>query len=148
MKIILLKDVRKVGKKYDVKEVADGFAINMLIPHGEAIVANAENTKKISAIKARDEKFRQINEELLNENLEALRQTTLEIFGKMNDKGSLFAGVHQAQLVDELKKQAHIDLLPEFILLDKPIKEAGEHDIMIEAHGKKAKFKVVIKPLE
>ena len=147
MKIILLKDVRKVGKKYETKEVADGFALNMLIPHGEAIVASPENVKKITAIKEKDEMFKTIDEDILKKNLSAIKETVLEIHGKTNDKGHLFAGIHKEQIVIELKKQAHIDILPEFVLLEKPLKEVGEHDVEIEAHGQKVKLKVVIKPL-
>lgn len=148
MKIILLKDVRKVGKKYETKEVADGFALNMLIPHGEAIVANPENIKKITALKEKDEKFQTVNDDLLKMNLASINSTVLEIHGKTNDKGHLFAGIHKEQLVSELKKQAHIDILPEFIILDKPIKEVGNHDIDIQAGGGNAKLRVSIKPLE
>ncbi len=148
MKIILLKEVRKVGKKYDVKDVADGFAINMLIPHGDAIVASSENLKKMTALRAKDEMFKKIDEDILNKNLIAIKETVLQISGKTNDKGHLFAGIHKEQIIDELKKQAHIDLLPEFILLEKPLKEVGEHVVSVEAHSKKVSFKVVIKPLE
>ncbi|MEI6420044.1 MAG: 50S ribosomal protein L9 [bacterium] len=148
MKIILLKDVRKVGKKYDIKEVAEGYASNMLIPHGEAIVANPENLKKITALMLKDAAFRKIDEDILNKNLTAIKETVLEIAGKTNDKGHLFAGIHKEQIAEELKKQAHIDLLAEFILLVKPLKEVGEHVVEVEAHGKKVNFKVVIKSLE
>lgn len=146
MKIILLKDVRKVGKKYEVKEVAEGFATNMLIPRGDAIVATPDNTKKVSVLKAKDEMYKKIDEELLNKNLLAIKSTILEIQGKTNEKGHLFAGIHKEQLSEELKKN-HIDILPEFIVLEKPLKEIGEHEVEVEAHGKKVKFKVVIKAL-
>lgn len=147
MKVILVKDVRKVGKKYDVKEVADGFALNSLIPSKMAIPATPENTKHVEMLKKRESDFRRVDEEILRKNLAAIRETVLEIAGKTSEAGHLFAGIHKEQLSEELKKQAQIDILPDFILLDKPLKEVGEHEVEVEANGVKVKFKVVIKSL-
>jgi large subunit ribosomal protein L9 len=148
MKIILIKDVRKVGKKYDVKDVADGFALNSLIPNKEAIPATPENVKRVETMKKKESDFKRVDEEILRKNLAAIRETILEISGKTNDIGHLFAGIHKEQLAVELKKQAHIDILPEYILLEKNLKEVGEHEVEVEAQGVKVKFKVVVKGLE
>ncbi len=51
MKVILLKDVRKVGKKFETKDVADGFALNFLIPRKLAEVSNVSNSKKMETMK-------------------------------------------------------------------------------------------------
>lgn len=148
MKVILLKDVKKVGKKYDVKEVSEGFASNLLFPRKEAMIATPENIKKIELVKKQDLQFKKIDEDLLKKNLEVLAETVLEILGKVNDVGHLFAGIHKDQLLAELSAQKHIDLQPDFVKLDKPIKEAGDHIIEVEAHGRKVSFKLVVKKLD
>ena len=69
MKVILLKDVANLGKRYDTKEAADGYAINFLIPKGLAVAATPNVVKKIEMEKAREEGERKVQEELLLENL-------------------------------------------------------------------------------
>jgi len=145
MKIILLKDIPKLGKKYEVKNSSDGHAVNMLIPRGFAIAATPENLRRIEAIKAKVEGEKKVYEALLTENLKTLEDTVLTITGKANEKGHLFAGLHQAEIAAELAKETRIQLDPSFIQLDHPIKEIGEHTIEIKGEGKSAKLKVVIK---
>ena len=145
MKIILLKDIAKLGKKYEVKNAADGHAVNMLIPRGMAIVATPENLRRIESEKSKVEGERKVHEALLSENLKALESTVLTVIGKANEKGHLFAGLHQTEIAAELVKQARIQLDPASIQLDHAIKEVGEHMIEIKSAGKSAKFKLVIK---
>lgn len=144
MKIILLQDVAKVGKKYDVKTVSDGHALNMLIPKGLAIVADASALKRVEKLKAEDTAHKKVQEDLLLMNLKAVEGTTLEISEKANEKGHLFAGVHKTEIIAHMKADKHIDLLPDFIVLDKPIKEVGEHTVEIKVKDKSAKLKLVI----
>lgn len=144
MKIILLKDVQKVGKKYETKDVSDGFALNSLIPRGLAIAATPDVVKRIGLEKAKIEGERKVHEELLRENMKKLESTTLTMSGKANDKGHLFASFHAGELAAELSKQAHIQIDPSFIKLKSPLKAIGEHIVEVEAEGKKGKFKVVI----
>jgi len=145
MKIILLQDVAKVGKKYDTKSVSDGHALNLLIPKGLAIVANPEAIKKIEKLKAADTEHKKVQEDLLLMNLKSIDGVTLEMSEKANEKGHLFAGIHKDEIIAAMNTQKHINLLPEFIILEKPIKEVGEHSVEIKIKDKKAILKLSIK---
>lgn len=148
MKIILLKDVAKFGKKYDIKEVSDGHAINMLIPRGFAISATAEAVKRINVEKAKIEGERKVHEDLLIKNLKDLDGVTLTINSKTNEKGHLFAGLRREDIVLELKKQTQLEIAPESIELDHPIKEVGDYVINVNSGGRKAKFKMIVVSLQ
>ena len=145
MKIILLQDIQKVGKKSDVKNVSDGHALNLLIPKGLAVVATQKELARVEKIKAGDTAHKNVQEELLMMNIKTIEGMTLEMKEKANDKGHLFAGIHKAEIMAAMKKEKQINLLPDFILLDKPIKEVGEFSIDIKVKDKSAKLKLVIK---
>ncbi len=145
MKIVFLKDIPKVGKKYETKNISDGYALNFLIPNGLAVVASAAVMKRIELEKARDAGERKVHEDLLIKNLKEIDGATITMTEKANEKGHLFAGIHKAEIVPEIAKQTRVQIHADFIDLDKPIKEVGEFDINIKVQDKKAKFKLVVK---
>jgi len=147
MKIILLRDVKGLGRKYDIKEAKDGHALNLLIPQGLAVHATDKNVKEFDLKKRTDLEHRKIQEDLLIMNLKELSGAKIEMTEKANDKGHLFAGIHKEQIIPEIKKQTRIDMLPEFLILEKPIKEIGEHEITVKVADKTVKFKLVVKVL-
>jgi large subunit ribosomal protein L9 len=140
MKVILLKDVPKIGKRYETKEVSDGYAANMLIPRGLAIAATGSAVKSLEAERAKAEGERKINEELLLKNLVEIEGKTIVMKAKGSEKGHLFAGVHKEELIAEIEKQTRLKFNPEHINLEKPIKEAGDHKIEVKGAGKSVKF--------
>jgi len=147
MKIVLNKDVKGVGKKHDIKTVADGFALNSLIPQGLAEVATSVALARIEKIKKQEESDKKVREDLLSKNIKSLHDVVVEIALPANEKGHLFAGIHLNEIASLVKEQTRIDVLPEFIVLEKPIKEVGEHKIDVKVQGKSATFtlKVVAK---
>ncbi len=144
MKVILQKDVAKLGRKYDVKEVSSGHAQNLLIPQGLAVVATKEALKKTEVARLAMEAERKIHEDLLVKNIKDLDGVTLTIVGKANDKGHLFAGIHKEAIVEELLKQTQLQVDPSAIELEHPLKTVGEHTIEVKGGGKSAKFKVIV----
>jgi large subunit ribosomal protein L9 len=144
MKVILLKDVKGVGKKYDIKEVGDGHAVNLLIPKGLAVTATPAAIKKIDIQKASDTTMKAVDAELAKNNIEQLSSQVIEMTEKANEKGHLFAGVHTEEISKAIKKQIHLDILPEWIKLEKPIKTTGEYEINVEWHGQSGSFKLLI----
>lgn len=144
MKIILLKDISKLGRKYDVKTVSDGHALNLLIPQGSAIAATPDALKRIETEKAKMVGERKVQEELLVKNLAGLKDITLTVQVKANDKGHLFAGMHREEVAAEIEKQTRLQIDPSFIQLEHPLKELGEHTIEVKAEGKSVKFKLVL----
>lgn len=145
MKIILLKDVKKLGKKYDIKDVADGHALNMLIPNGFAVPATTGNVNMIEARKKGDMLENAKSEAEVQKALNEIKGISVEMAGKVNDKGHLFAGIHKAEIIATLKKQKGLNIATEHLLLEKPIKEVGEHAITVKVGDKEATFKLVIK---
>lgn len=144
MKIILLKDVPKVGRKYDVKNIADGYAMNFLIPQKLAEYATPEKIKNLEMKKMQDSEEKKIQENILMKNIKALNGVSIEMKEKTNEKGHLFKGIHKEEIAKALKEQKHIDLKPEHIQLEHPIKEAGEFDITVKVDKSKVVFKLVI----
>ncbi|MCR4334134.1 MAG: 50S ribosomal protein L9 [Patescibacteria group bacterium] len=148
MKIILLKDTPKVGKKYDVKDISDGYALNLLIPKGFAEIATEKAVKRVSVEKAKEDIEKKIQEDLLLKNLNDMNGIVIEMAGKANEKGHLFAGIHSAEIAPEITKQTRLIISPEFIKLDKPIKEVGEHEITVQVQDKTVKFKLKITAID
>lgn len=144
MKVILLKDVPKIGRKYDVKDVSPGHASNFLIPRGLAEIATNSSIKKISTLRAQEEAEGKIKEDLLLKNLIDIEGIHIEVSEKANDKGHLFAGLHKEEIAKLIEVQTRLAILPSYIVLDKPIKTVGDHIVEVEVQGKKAKFKLTI----
>ncbi|MDB5259246.1 MAG: rplI [Candidatus Taylorbacteria bacterium] len=145
MKVIFLKDVPKVGKKYEVKNIADGYALNLLLPKGLAVAATPEVTKRIELEKARAIGEQKVHEELLAKNLSELDGKMITMSERANEKGHLFAGIHKDELIPVIQEQTRIQISAEHIVLEKPIKETGEYTIQIKVGEKSAKFKLVVK---
>jgi len=145
MKVILLKDVVKIGRKYDVKDVSPGHASNFLIPRGLAEIATESNMKKVATIRAQDEVEHKIKEDLLLKNIADIEGVHVEVTEKANDKGHLFAGLHKEEIAKLIQKQTRLQILPTHIVLDKPIKTVGEHQIEVEVQNKKVHFTLTIK---
>ncbi len=144
MKVILLKDVSGVGRKNDEKTVSDGFALNFLIPKGLAETATMKASGRATLQRAEVVVHQKIQEDLLIKNLKAVGSAEIKLFEKANEKGHLFAGVHKIEIASALKEQAKVDVLPEFIVLDAPIKQVGEYTIEIKVQDKSTKFKLTI----
>lgn len=144
MKVILTKDVSKLGKRFDIKEVSSGYALNLLIPQGLALTATPDAIKRVEIEKKKIDGERKVQEELLAKNIQDLEAVTLTVVGKANAKGHLFAGLHTEEIAKEVQKQTGLQVDPSFIQLEHAIKEVGEHTIEVKAGEKSAKFKLVI----
>lgn len=144
MKVILLKDVPKVGRKYEIKNIADGYARNMLFPKKLAEPATPESEARIEKMKAQDAGNKKIQAELLAKNLSAVEGKEITIVGKANEEGHLFAGIHMGEILKALKEQLHVDANEEMIGLDKPLKETGVFPVTLSAGGKSATFNIKI----
>jgi large subunit ribosomal protein L9 len=116
----------------------------MLIPKGLAETATPANIKKMEVRKSTDTTMKAVDAELAKANIEQLGAQTIEISEKANEKGHLFAGVHTEEIAKAVKKQIHLDIDPEWIKLEKPIKTTGEYEINVEWHGQTGTFKLSI----
>ncbi len=147
MKVIFLNDVPRVGKKYDTKEVNDGYAMNFLLPRKLAVTATPKAVAELELRKKEITIERQIQEDLLMKNLEAIKGKIIAIKGKANEQGHLFSAIHKKEIVEALKKQSHADIGADFIVLEKPIKELGGFEIPISIQGKKSSFKLIVEKI-
>jgi len=144
MKVIFLKQVARVGKKYDVKDVADGYALNFLFPQGYAEMATEKSLARLEILKASHVSEEKVQADLLAKNIDALKETVLTIDAKANEKGHLFAAIHKEELAEHLAKETHFAVPVSTIELPRPLKEVGEYTIEVNAGDKKGSFKVVI----
>ncbi|MDD5721331.1 MAG: 50S ribosomal protein L9 [Candidatus Pacebacteria bacterium] len=144
MKVIFLKDVPRVGKKYVIKDVNDGYALNFLIPRKLAEMATpnaiAQLEKKMKNIRIE----RETQESLLLKNLEEIKGKIVTIKSKADEKGHLFSGIKNKEIIKEMKAQHGAEISEESIVLEKPIKEIGEFEIPISVKDKKSYFKLKV----
>jgi large subunit ribosomal protein L9 len=147
MKVILLKDVPNVGHKYEVKEVSDGYATNYLLARKLAEVATQGAVKSLELRRKQQAQQTKIDKDLLSKTLSALDGIAITISEKANEKGHLFSQVHKEEVIKALKDQKNIELEPEMIDLDKPIKEVGEHKISVTIDKKSVEINLSILPI-
>jgi large subunit ribosomal protein L9 len=145
MKIIFLQDVRGIGKKFDVKEVSDGYARNFLFPNKLAEQANNVSLKKIEEMKAAHEHS---EVELMKQLEDAKRQieaVTLEFPLKADKSGAPFASVNKEMILSALRDHRFITTERVGIDLKYPVKEFGLHTVEIDLKkGVVAKLKISV----
>lgn len=144
MKVILQKDVSGLGKMYDIKNVADGYAANFLLPKGLAILASTSEQKRVASLKASREAEHRLQENLLLKILEDLKGKSIVVKAKANEKGHLFSGIHARELAAALLKETRLSVPVEAINLKTPIKEVGSHEIEVFVGDKRTAFKVEV----
>ncbi|MBI2035576.1 MAG: 50S ribosomal protein L9 [Candidatus Liptonbacteria bacterium] len=141
MKIILLQDVRKVGKKNEIKDVSDGYAKNFLIARGLAKPATTEEIKNLENRKQKVEEERKEQKEKLAALAKELGEKPLEFKVKTGKKGELFAAIGAKEIEAELKKKG----IDSKVDMEKPLKALGEHQVEIDlGFGIKTKIWVCV----
>jgi large subunit ribosomal protein L9 len=146
MKIILLKDIAKMGKRGEVKEVADGYAINVLIKKGDALQATSSELSKWKAKEDAKKHKKEIETNTFAALIDALRRSELVVTGKKHDdKGQLFASVKDVDLVDAIFASVKLSVDPKQISITSPIKSLGKHVFSLKQGEKSEKVEVVVK---
>jgi large subunit ribosomal protein L9 len=134
MKVILQKDVAKLGKRHAVVEVPDGYALNKLIPQGMALPASPENLKRISNIKAEATAHFEADEASYREAIAGLATKKVEVKVDANEKGHLFKAV-KASDVHQALIASGVTVIPlEAIVITTPIKSCGEQTVAVHFH--------------
>ena len=144
MKVILLKDVEKLGKKGEVKEVSNGYARNFLIPEELAVIANKDEIIKIEEQQEVESKKAEKELGEFQELATKLDGLELEISVKISEDGKLFGAINTVKIIEKLKEQG-IDIDKGYIKLKDPIKEIGDYEVKISLpHNLEANIKVII----
>ncbi len=147
MKVIFLQDVPRVGKRYDIKEVNDGYANNFLFPKKWATPATPKAAAEIERRKKEIIIEREVEENLLIKNLEEIKSKTIIIKAKADEKGHLFSAIHKKTIADTMNKEYRAQIDEKFIVLEKQIKEIGEFEIPILIKNKKSSFKLIVEKI-
>lgn len=130
MKIILLRDVAKIGRRFEVKEVPAGHAINFLIPRRLAEPATAEALKRLAVEMKKRSIVSERHDTGFKSTLEALQGKEIEMPVPANEQGHLFKGIHEADIVKHLSSLG-MSVAVEEVKLAHPIKEVGDHVITL-----------------
>ena len=148
MKVILLKDVPNTGKKNDIKEVSPGFARNFLFAKGLAVTADAESLKKLELKKKVDAENAANELKETEAIIKKIEGQEVKIIVKTGSEGQLFESINKQKISDHLKELG-FNVDKDDVVLETPIKEAGEFPIKLKfAHNLEAEIRIIIKGSE
>ncbi len=149
MRVILLQDVKKVGHRYEVREVSDGYAKNFLIPNGLAKQATDSDLKAQNEFRLQKKQLEEAVQSKLKVLASRISETPLLMKAAAGEKGEIFGSINRDAIFKELKKRYGKAGFPDKceILMKKPIKAIGEYEIEADlGFGAKAKLKLTVKP--
>ena len=134
MKIILIKDEKKLGKKGDLVEVSDGYARNYILPKKIGVEANAGNLNDLKLKNANDEKVAKENLEAAQALAKELDSKSVKIAIKAGSGGRSFGSVAGKEIAAAAKEQLGIEVDKKKIVLAEPLKNFGSYDVSIKLH--------------
>jgi len=144
MKVVLLEDIEKIGKKFDIKEVKDGYARNSLIPRGLVKIATEQAVKWA-------EMQREIQKKKAEEELKNIQKTASSIEGmeipisvKVGEKNQLFEKITSQKIAEKIR-EAGFNVKKEQILLENPIEETGEFSVKVKFdHNLESEITIIV----
>jgi large subunit ribosomal protein L9 len=133
MKVIFLKDVKGQGKKGEVKNVSEGYALNFLLPQGLAQPATEGAVKTLDNQKKAEERRKEQEKKDAQELAKKLAETPVQLRAKAGEGGRLFGAITNKQVADELEK-LKLKLDKRKIVMDDPIRSLGVTKVTVKLH--------------
>ena len=146
MKVILLQDVKSLGKKGEIVEVSDGYARNYVLPKKLGAEANSKNMNDLKLQKANEEKVAKQQLEAAQEMAKLLETKEVVVKMKSGEGGKTFGSISSKEIAEEAKKQCDWAKKKKKIQLPEAIKSLGVYEVHVKLHTKvtgRLKVKVV-----
>jgi len=132
MKVILQKNIPSLGKAGEIKQVADGFAVNYLLPKNLAVPATPEKIAQVEERLRRELERRALETDEAKKLASELEGKMFEIFSKAGPKGKLFGSIDEKLISKVISEKIGFVVKPEEIIIFSPIKQVGEYEIKIQ----------------
>ena len=134
MKIILIQDVKKLGKKGEIIEASDGYARNYILPQKLGIEANSRNLNDLKLQKIKEERDAQRILDEAKELAEKIGAQAVTVKMKAGEGGKVFGSVSAKEIAEAMKKQNALEIDKKKIQLQEPIRSFGFHEVGIKLH--------------
>ena len=146
MKVILLQDVKALGKKGEVVNVNDGYARNFILPKKLGVEANGKNLNDLKLQKKNEAKVAQEHLDAAKKLAEELKAGKVVLTMKVGEGGRTFGSVSSKEIAEAVKEQMHLDIDKKKIQLKEQIKTLGTHIVSVKLHPEvTAELKVSVK---
>ena len=136
MKVILLEDVKALGKKGQIVNVSDGYARNMILPKKLGVEATSKNLNDLKLRKANEEKVAQENLDAAKAFAEELSTKEVILTLKVGEGGRTFGSVSSKEISEAAKKQLNLDIDKKKLQLPEPIRTLGVTQVPVRLHPK------------
>ncbi len=136
MKVILLEDVKSLGKKGEIVNVNDGYARNFILKTNKGIEANAKNLNDLKLKKANDDKIAQEQYEAAKELGSKIEAGKIQVAIKTGEGGKAFGSVSSKEIAAEVKTQLNLEIDKKKVVLKEPIKTLGTFKVPVKLHPK------------
>ena len=136
MKVILLEDVKSLGKKGQIVNVSDGYARNMILPKKLGVEATSKNLNDLKLRKANEEKVAQENLDAAKAFAEELSTKEVILTLKVGEGGRTFGSVSSKENSEAAKKQLNLDIDKKKLQLENPIRNLGVTNVPVRLHPK------------
>ena len=136
MKVILLEDVKSLGKKGQIVNVSDGYARNMILPKKLGVEATPKNLNDLKLQKANAEKVAQENLDAAKAFAEELSTKEIILTLKVGEGGRTFGSVSSKEISEAAKKQLNLDIDKKKLQLENPIRNLGVTNVPVRLHPK------------
>jgi len=148
MKVILLENLPSLGKKGEVKEVSDGYAMNFLLAQKKAILATAVSVKHFQHQKDEQEKNLAEQQSKYAKIAKNLNNQSLNFVGKISDKNHLFAGIGVAEIIKFIKQNYNLDIHSNWFVANYFFKTTGKYPVILKLpSNEKIALTIIIKAL-
>ena len=146
MKVILVEDVKSLGKKGDIVNVSDGYARNMLFPNKLGLEATSKNINDLKLQRAHEDKVAKEQFDAAQAFKAELETKEVTVSIKVGENGRTFGSISSKELAEAAKEQLGYDIDKKKMQLSSPIKELGTTKVPIRLHPKvTAELKVIVK---
>lgn len=136
MKVILLQDVKSLGKKGDIVNVSDGYARNMILPKKLGVEATGKNLNDLKLQNKHAEKVAQEQLEAAKALAEEIKEKVVEVKIKAGEGGRTFGSVSTKEISTAVKEQLNLDIDKKKMSLTDPIKALGTYEVAVKLHPK------------
>ena len=134
MKVVLLEDVKSLGKMGDIVEVSEGYARNFIIPKKKGVEANQENLNTLKLQKANEEKIAKEKLEAAKELASKLNEASVSLTIKGGKDGRTFGSVSSKEIEEAIKTQLGLEIDKKKLVIAEPIKTFGSHEVKVKLH--------------